>query len=55
VYWYFIRWEDAKVTEKILAAMRKQLRIQQGRNPEPSAGLVDSQTVNRLTGVIRRR
>jgi transposase len=55
VYSYFIRWGDAKVTEKILAAMRKQLRIQQGRNPEPSAGLVDSQTVNRPTGVVRRR
>jgi len=32
--------------------MRKQLRIQQGRNPEPGAGLVDSQTVNRPTGLF---
>lgn len=45
VYWYFKRWEDAKVTEKILAAVREQLRVAEGRNPEPSAGLVDSQTV----------
>jgi transposase len=45
VYWYFVRWEDAKVTEKILAAVREQLRVQEGRNPEPSAGLLDSQTV----------
>jgi transposase len=45
VYWYFTRWEDAKVTEKILAAVREQLRIAEGRNPEPSAGLIDSQTV----------
>jgi transposase len=45
VYWYFSRWEDAKVTEKILAAVREQLRVAEGRNPEPSAGLVDSQTV----------
>jgi transposase len=45
VYWYFIRWEDAKVTEKILAAVREQLRVQEGRNAAPSAGLVDSQTV----------
>ena len=55
MYWYFIRWEDAKVTERILATTCKQLRIQQGRSPEPSAGLVDSQTVNRPTGVVRRR
>jgi transposase len=45
VYWYFVGWEDAKVTEKILAAVREQLRVQEGRNPEPSAGLLDSQTV----------
>jgi transposase len=45
VYWYFTRWEEAKVTEKLLAAVREQLRVEQGRNPEPSAGLVDSQTV----------
>jgi transposase len=45
VYWYFARWEDAKVTEKILAAVREQLRVAEGRNPEPSAGLVDSQSV----------
>jgi transposase len=45
VYWYFTRWEQAKVTEKILATVREQLRVAEGRNPEPSAGLVDSQTV----------
>ncbi len=38
VYWYFTRWEDAKVTEKILAAVREQLRVTEGREPEPSAG-----------------
>ncbi|MCO1661131.1 hypothetical protein KDL28_39405 [Pseudonocardia sp. S2-4] len=31
--------------EKVLAAVREQLRVAEGRNPEPSAGLVDSQTV----------
>src|ERR687884_241730 len=45
VYWHFTSWEEAKVTEKILAAVRGQLRAQQGRDPEPTAGLVDSQTV----------
>ena len=43
VYWYFNRWEQAKVTEKILPVVRGQLRVQEGRNPEPSAGLIDSQ------------
>jgi transposase len=45
VYWYFVRWEQAKVTEKILPVVRTQLRLQEGRNPEPSAGLIDSQSV----------
>jgi transposase len=45
VYWYFNQWEQAKVTEKILPVVRAQLRVREGRNPEPSAGLIDSQSV----------
>ena len=45
VYWYFNQWEQAKATEKILPVVRAQLRVQEGRNPEPSAGLIDSQSV----------
>ena len=45
VYWYFARWEDAGVTEKLLAALRIKARVQQGRDPEPSAGIIDSQSV----------
>jgi transposase len=45
VYWYFTRWEQAGVTEKILPVVREQLRLADGRNAEPSAGLSDSQSV----------
>jgi transposase len=45
VYWYFTRWEQARASEKILPVVRGQLRLQEGRDPEPSAGLVDSQSV----------
>jgi hypothetical protein len=45
VYWYFNQWEQAKATEKILPVVRAQLRVQEGRNPEPSTGLIDSQSV----------
>jgi transposase len=45
VYWYFNQWEQARVTEKILPVVRTQLRVQEGRNPDPSAGLIDSQSV----------
>jgi transposase len=45
VYWYFNQWEQAKTTDKILPVVREQLRVQEGRDPEPSAGLIDSQSV----------
>jgi transposase len=45
VYWYFVRWEEDRVTQAMLEALREHLRVQQGRNPQPSAGIIDSQSV----------
>ncbi|WP_456238651.1 IS5 family transposase [Plantactinospora sonchi] len=45
VYWHFKQWEEARATETMLAALRVQVRVQQGRNPEPSAGIIDPQSV----------
>ena len=45
VYWYFTGWEQQRVTEQVLEAPRDQLHDRQGRNREPSAGLLDSQSV----------
>jgi transposase len=45
VYWYFTRWEEQHLTERMLEALREQLRVEQGRNPQPSAGIIDSQSV----------
>jgi transposase len=53
VYWYFNQWEQAKATEKILPVVREQLRVAEGRNPEPSAGLLDSQSVKAADTVGR--
>jgi transposase len=59
VYWYFTRWEKDKVTEQILAVLRRRARAAQGRADEPTAGIIDSQsvkgadTVPRKTGVRR--
>ena len=36
--------------EKVHAALRKRLRVRMGRDPQPSAGIVDSQSV-KTTGV----
>lgn len=45
VYWYFNRWEQQRVTEKILPVVRGQVRAVEGRDPEPTAGIIDSQSV----------
>jgi len=45
VYRYFVRREDAGVTEKLLATLRVKARRRDGRHPEPSAGIIDAQAV----------
>ncbi|GAA3781591.1 IS5 family transposase [Plantactinospora mayteni] len=45
VYWYLTRWEQDETTQRILDHLREQIRLQQGRNPQPSAGIIDSQSV----------
>ncbi|BCB75178.1 hypothetical protein Pflav_015880 [Phytohabitans flavus] len=45
VYWYFTRWEEAGVMQRLLAALRVKVRAQAGRAAEPSAGIIDSQSV----------
>lgn len=44
-YWYFVRWEEQRVTLRMLDALRQQVRQVQGRDPEASAGVLDSQSV----------
>jgi transposase len=49
-YHYFRRWRLDGTWEHLNTALREQLRATIGRNPEPSAGIIDSQSV-RTTGV----
>ena len=44
-YWYFRQWQKDGTWDRIEDALRRAVRIQEGRDPEPSAGIVDSQTV----------
>ncbi|MCD0453813.1 IS5 family transposase [Actinocorallia sp. API 0066] len=46
VYWHFQRWEEHRVTDKIVNAVRRRLRRDLDRDPEPSAAVMDSQTVD---------
>ena len=50
VYYWFRKWRIDDTFERLNAALRKRLRIRLGRTPQPSAGIVDSQSV-KSTGV----
>ena len=42
---YFYRWQRLGVWEEINAELRKQVRVAVGRDAEPTAGIIDSQSV----------
>jgi putative transposase len=42
---YYYRWMRDGTWERVLDALRSRERERQGRNPQPTAGIVDSQTV----------
>jgi putative transposase len=50
VYHYFRVWRLEGTWERLNAALRERLRVRLGRNPQPSAGIVDSQSL-KSTGV----
>ena len=50
VYHYFRKWRIDGTWEKINRSIRECLRVRLKRNPQPSAGIVDSQSV-KTTGV----
>jgi putative transposase len=45
VYEYYRRWRKDGTALRIHDALRRQVRTEAGRDPEPSAGVVDSQSV----------
>lgn len=45
VYHYFRVWQQDGTWERINEAFRMQLRVAYGRSPEPSAAIIDSQSV----------
>ena len=45
VYTYFRAWQENGVWQRMLDGLREDTRIAQGRNPQPSAVIIDSQSV----------
>jgi putative transposase len=45
VWTYFRRWRDDGTWQRVHDALHRRVRIAQGRDPEPSAGVLDSQSV----------
>ena len=50
VYTQFWRWRQAGLWKKINAALVEQVRQQAGREPQPSAAVIDSQSVKSAAG-----
>lgn len=44
-YWYLRQWQADGIWEAINDTLRRKLRVQAGRDPEPSAAIIDSQSV----------
>src|SRR5215467_5832459 len=45
VSYYFYTWRDSGLWEQVHASLRQTLRALDGREPTPSAGIIDSQSV----------
>jgi len=45
VYLYFREWKQAGIWEQVNTALRREVRVSLGRNPEPSAAILDSQSI----------
>lgn len=51
LYWYFRIWRDEGIWDQVLQALRRRVRNKQGRDEEPSAAVIDSQSIK--TSAVR--
>ncbi|WP_405634297.1 IS5 family transposase [Streptomyces sp. NBC_00056] len=55
VYAYFARWQEEGVFDQLNSLLRRQVRRQEGREEEPTACVIDSQSIKTSTNVPARR
>lgn len=53
VYWWFAKWTADGTLQRLHDALRERVRVQAGRNPTPTAAIVDSQSVRAADTVPR--
>jgi putative transposase len=51
VHHYFRKWQREGVWDRVLETLRMQMRMQEGRDPHPSAAVIDSQSIK--TSAVR--
>lgn len=54
VYWYFTTWNADGTLDRVHDALREAVRAAEGRNKEPTAGIVDAQTIKGADTVGRK-
>jgi transposase len=51
VYYYFQQWQREGIWDRVLEALRMQMRTKEGREAQPSAAVIDSQSMK--TSAVR--
>jgi transposase len=51
VHYYFRKWQREGVWDRVLEVLRMRLRVKEGRDEEPSAAVIDSQSIK--TSAVR--